>query len=204
MPITRLIVASANQGKTAEIAALLADLPVEVRSLADFPAVTLPEETGGTFAENAALKARAVARALKEWSLADDSGLAVAALGGAPGLQSSRVAQTDPERIAWLLSRLAGVPEERRAAEFACALALADPTGRLVGVWEGRAQGRILFEPRGEGGFGYDPVFLYPPAGKTFAEMLPEEKGAVSHRGQALRRFRAAFLRLVEGEAGSD
>lgn len=201
MPITRLIVASANRDKAAEIAALLADLPVEVCSLADFPQVALPEETGATFAENAVLKARAVALALSEWSLADDSGLVVAALGGAPGLQSSRVAGTDPERIAWLLSRLAGVPEGERGAEFVCALALSDPTGRLVGVWEGRAQGRILLEPRGEHGFGYDPVFLYPPAGKSFAEMSREEKSAVSHRGQALRQFRAAFLRLIAAEA---
>jgi len=200
MPITRLIVASANPGKAAEIAGLLASLPVEVASLADFPQVALPEETGTTFAENAALKARAVALALGEWSLADDSGLAVTALDGAPGVHSSRIADTDAARIAWLLGRLAGVPEERRAAQFVCAVALADPAGRLVGVWEGRVEGRILPEPRGSRGFGYDPVFFYPPAGKTFAEMLPEEKGTVSHRGRALRQFRTAFRCLLEAE----
>jgi XTP/dITP diphosphohydrolase len=197
--LRRLIVASQNPGKAREIAALLEGLPVEVRSLADWPGVTLPEETGATFEENAALKARAVSRATGEWALADDSGLVVPALGGAPGLRSARVAGSDPERIAWLLGELGSgkwkVESGKwgREAYFVCALALTDPTGKVAGTWEGRVEGQILEAPRGTGGFGYDPVFLYEPAGRSFAEMTREEKAAVSHRGQALRRFRAAL-----------
>ena len=201
--VRRLVVASHNPGKAQELAALLAGLPVEVQSLADFPQVHLPEETGETFAANALLKARAVSLALGEWTLADDSGLVVPALGGAPGLHSSRVAPTDAERISWLRSRMEGLAEPARHAHFVCTLALTDPQGRLVDTWTGRAEGRLLTAPRGEGGFGYDPVFLYEPAGKTFAEMAPEEKAAVSHRGQALRSFRADFPRVMK-VAGAD
>jgi XTP/dITP diphosphohydrolase len=196
--LRRLLVASQNPGKAREIAALLAGLPVQVLSLADFPQVRLPEETGQSFAENAALKARAVSFALGEWALADDSGLVVPALGGAPGLRSARVAETDAERIGWLLERMEGLPEEQRYAHFVCALALTNGQGEVLGTWEGRAEGRILPAPRGQGGFGYDPVFLYEPVGKSFAEMTGEEKAAVSHRGQALRRFRQALPRLLE------
>ncbi len=201
--LCRLLVASHNPGKAQELAALLAGLPVAVRSLAGYPQVRLPQETGETFAENASLKARAVSQALHEWALADDSGLVVPALDGAPGLHSSRVAATDPERLAWLLQRLDGLPDPSRQAHFLCVLALTDPRGRLIGTWEGRVEGRILTAPRGQGGFGYDPVFLYEPASLTFAEMTPEEKAAVSHRGQALRAFRADLLHLLETE-GAD
>jgi XTP/dITP diphosphohydrolase len=188
-----LLVASQNPGKAREIAALLEGLPVQVRSLADVPGVTLPEETGETFAANAALKAAAVAGATGEWALADDSGLVVPALDGAPGLHSARVAPTDPQRIAWLLARLAGRPPNERQAHFVCVIVLTDPEGEVQGTWEGRVAGRILEAPRGTGGFGYDPVFFYEPAGRSFAEMTREEKAAVSHRGQALRQFRAAL-----------
>jgi XTP/dITP diphosphohydrolase len=196
--LRRLIVASQNPGKAREIAALLEGLSVQVLSLADWPTVVLPEETGATFAENAALKARAVSLATGEWALADDSGLVVPALDGAPGLHSARVAATDPERTAWLLKRLAGRPENQRQAHFVCALALTDPHGEIAGTWEGTVEGFILEAPRGAGGFGYDPVFLYEPAGRSFAEMTREEKAAVSHRGEALRQFRAGLPRLLE------
>ena len=179
------------------MAALLADLPLRVRSLADYPAVSLPPETGATFAENAALKACTAASAAGVWALGDDSGLEVPALGGAPGLRSSRVAPSDPERIAWLLERMRDLPDDRRQARFVCALALADEGGELLGAWQGTAEGLVLPEPRGSGGFGYDPVFLYPPVGLTFAEMTAEQKAAVSHRGAALRAFRSALPDLL-------
>jgi len=198
MSVRRLTVASHNAGKLGEISELLAGLPVEVRSLRDFPTFTLPAESGASFAENAELKARAAAPATGGWALADDSGLVVPALGGAPGVRSARVAASDPERILWLLGQMAEVTEGRREAEFVCALALADEQGRVLGRWEGRAPGRILQEPRGAYGFGYDPVFLYESAGKTFAEMSSTEKSAVSHRGQALREFR----KWMEGPSG--
>ena len=192
-----LLLASHNPGKARELAALLAGLPLRVCSLADYPAVSLPPETGAAYGENAALKARAAAQAGVCWALGDDSGLEVPALGGAPGLRSSRVAPSDPERIAWLLERMRDLPEDRRPARFVCALALADEGGELLGAWEGTAEGLVLPEPRGSGGFGYDPVFLYPPAGLTFAEMTAEQKAAVSHRGAALRAFRSALPDLL-------
>ncbi len=184
------------------MAALLAGLPVQVRSLAAYPKITLPEESGASFAENALVKARAVSRATGEWALADDSGLVVPALGGRPGLHSARVAETDTERIAWLLREIRRIPEEQRQAHFVCVLVLTDEQGRMLGTWEGRAEGRILEAPRGQGGFGYDPVFLYEPAGKTFAEMTAKEKAAVSHRGQALRAFRRSLPGLLEAADG--
>ena len=196
----RLIVASHNPGKARELSALLVGLPVEVRSLADYPKVGLPEETGATFAENAALKAQAVSQALGGWALADDSGLVVPALEGAPGLHSSRLAASDPERVAWLLREMAAVPDGERGAHFVCVVVVTDPSGTVAGTWEGRVEGRILREARGEGGFGYDPVFFYEPAGRTFAEMTGAEKAAVSHRGQALRAFREGFRGWGEAE----
>lgn len=192
---TRLIVATRNQGKLREIADLLADLPVEVLSLAAFPDAPEVEEPFDTFAENAAQKASVIAREVGEWAVADDSGLEVDALGGAPGVKSARVADSDPERIAWLLQQLHGVAAEGRAARFVCAIALASPEG-IEGQWEETVEGTIINEPRGAGGFGYDPVFYHPPASRTFAEMSRREKSAVSHRGKALRAFRRAFADL--------
>ena len=185
----RLVVATRNEGKRREIEDLLAGLGVEVLSLSAFPDAPEVEEPFETFAENAAHKATAIARATGEWALADDSGLEVDALGGAPGVRSSRIAESDPARIAWLLGRMAQVPPDCRQARFICALALASPQG-LVGRWQGTVEGLITDEPRGAHGFGFDPVFLYPPTGMTFAEMTREEKGEVSHRGRALREFR--------------
>lgn len=202
--LRRLLVASHNPGKARELAALLSGLPVQVQSLAAYPQVVLPGESGESFAENALLKARAASQATGEWALADDSGLVVPALGGAPGLHSARVAETDAERIAWLLRQMQGLPAARRQAHFVCVLALTDAQGKALGTWEGRAEGRITEAPRGRGGFGYDPVFLYEPAGKTFAEMTAEEKAAVSHRGQALREFRQALPRLLQDQDGHE
>jgi XTP/dITP diphosphohydrolase len=187
---TPLVIASGNAGKIREFAALLADLPLEIRAQPEGLEV---EETGTTFAANARLKAEAVARATGCWALADDSGLAVHALGGAPGVFSARYAPTDPERIARLLAELAAANQERlaqglapdRSARFSAALAVADPSGAIRIEVEGHCPGVILEVPRGAGGFGYDPVFLVPEAGLSFAEMDKATKGRIGHRGRA-------------------
>ncbi|MFN9624624.1 MAG: RdgB/HAM1 family non-canonical purine NTP pyrophosphatase [Cyanobacteriota bacterium] len=182
---TPLVIASGNAGKVREFAVLLEGLPLEVRPQPEGLEV---EETGATFAENARLKAEAVARATGSWALADDSGLAVEALGGAPGVLSARYAPTDAERIARLLAELSALnatTPERRGAAFVAALALADPTGTVRLAVEGRCAGCITESPRGEGGFGYDPVFLVPELNLTFAEMDKATKGRIGHRGRA-------------------
>ena len=187
---TPLVIASGNAGKIREFAGLLADLPLEIRAQPEGLEV---EETGTTFAANARLKAEAVALATGCWALADDSGLAVDALGGAPGVFSARYAPTDPERIARLLAELAAANQERsaqglapdRIARFTAALAVADPSGAIRIEVEGHCPGVILEAPRGAGGFGYDPVFLVPELEQTFAEMDKATKGRIGHRGRA-------------------
>ena len=184
-----IVLGSTNAGKLRELRQLLAGLPVEVRGLAEYPEAEPPEETGETFAENARLKATALARQLGCWVLADDSGLCVDALGGRPGVRSARYTgddATDERNVARLLDELAGVDGARRAAAFVCVAVLASPEGVLFEA-EGRCEGRIARHPRGENGFGYDPVFFYPGFGATFAEVSAEAKNAVSHRGRALR-----------------
>jgi len=201
-PATPLVIASGNAGKVREFAALLAALPLEVRPQPEGLEV---EETGATFAENARLKAEAVARATGCWALADDSGLAVEALGGAPGVRSARYAATDAARIARLLGELAvatdqrrtaGLPPDRRAA-FVAALALADPAGVVRLEVEGRCEGVIAEAPRGTGGFGYDPVFLVPELNLTFAEIDKATKGRVGHRGRAFALLEPGLRELL-------
>ena len=181
-----LVIASGNPGKVREFSHLLAGLGLEIRPQPEGLEV---EETGSTFAENARLKATAVARATGAWALADDSGLAVEALGGAPGVHSARYADTDAARIARLLKELATAqaadPAASRAARFTAALAVADPSGTIRLEVEGICPGTILKAPRGSGGFGYDPVFLVDEAGQTFAEMAKAEKARLGHRGRA-------------------
>ena len=195
----RLVLATNNEHKVREIRALLAGMDVQVGhlgELADPPELIEPHDS---FAGNALEKALTVARATGELSLADDSGLMVDALGGAPGVLSARYAgedATQDELIGKLLGELAGVPEAERTGRFVCVLVLASPEGEL-GRWEGRVEGRIATEPVGEGGFGYDPVFWYPPARITFAQMTPENKNAVSHRGRALRAFAADLPEIL-------
>lgn len=192
----KILVASTNAKKLKELRALAADLPVEVVSPAEL-AGALPEvvEDGATFAENARKKALAFAGAYGLPAIADDSGLCVDALDGAPGVFSARYsgeeAVPDRDRLnnEKLLQELEGIPEERRGARFVCALCLAFPDGRSEGV-EARWEGRILDAPRGEGGFGYDPLFLPKGLDRSSAELRPEEKQAVSHRGQAMRLLR--------------
>ncbi len=195
-----LLLASQNVGKLEEMRTLVEGLPWRVLAPRDLGIVASPEETGATFVENARLKARHYARASGELSLADDSGLSVDALGGAPGLFTSRFAgpgASDEQRYRLLLDRLRGVPPARRGARFTCALALVEAGGeRVLFEVEEHVEGFIAEEPRGALGFGYDPVFVYPPSGGTFAQMAPADKDRVSHRGRAFARLRAFLATL--------
>jgi XTP/dITP diphosphohydrolase len=183
----RLILATANPGKIAELGALLAEWgPVGTQGLDTLPGVVLPLEGDASYAENAIAKARAVALASGLPALGDDSGLEVVALGGAPGVLSARLATTDGERIATLLARLANASDRR--ARFRCVVALAWPDGR-VETAEGACAGVIVEAPVGRGGFGYDPIFLADELGHTFAEATAAEKARVSHRARAVREL---------------
>lgn len=196
---TPIVLASRNAGKVREIRELLADLPVEVESLLDHPEVAEVEETGTTFSENAILKARAVAEATGGLALADDSGIEVDALGGAPGVYSARFAgpdATDAQRNARLLERLAGVPAEGRTARYVAAIAIASPGGE-VRTTVATCEGSIAEAPRGTGGFGYDPIFVVPGRGLTMAEIPSEEKNRISHRGRALRQAHATLMDML-------
>ena len=198
----RIVIGTFNAGKVREMRQILADMPVELRSLADYPPVAEVPETGDTFAENAALKAIGLARQLGEAVLADDSGLEVDALDGAPGVRSARYAgegATTADLVAKLLDALRDLPDGRRTARFRCCLCLADPSGvRLTA--EGVCEGRIVREPRGTNGFGYDPVFVPLGETRTFAEMRPEEKNRRSHRGAAARAFAARLRERLQCE----
>ena len=206
---TVLVIASGNAGKLREFSALLADLGLETRPQPEGLEV---EETGSTFAENARLKAVAVARATGCWALADDSGLSVDALGGAPGVHSARYADSDAARITRLLQEVAAANANNgtdgatspanRHARFTAALAVADPTGRVVLEVEGHCPGTILAAPRGAGGFGYDPVFFVPEAGLTFAEMSHGQKAELGHRGRAFAALKPQLQALLSGAAG--
>lgn len=167
-------------------------MPFTLHLLAEWPGATLPEESGDSYAANALIKARAAARITGALALGDDSGLEVDALGGAPGLRSSRFGGPgldDAGRCRLLLAALHGVDESRRTARFRCVIALVGVDGREHLV-EGAAEGRILTAPRGTGGFGYDPLFYYPPLGRTFAELSGPQKAQVSHRGRAVQAVR--------------
>jgi len=193
-----LLIASQNPGKLREMTQLVQGLPFRVLSPGDLGILTAPEETGTTFLENATLKALDYARHSGRLTVADDSGLSVDALDGGPGLYSSRFGgegASDLDRNRLLLERLRGVPQERRGARFTSALAVVRDGKVLFQVQES-VEGVIAEEMSGTNGFGYDPLFFYPPLGKTFGELLREEKDRVSHRGKAfarLREFLAAF-----------
>jgi XTP/dITP diphosphohydrolase len=185
----RLLVATSNPGKMRELAALFADVPCTLLSLADLPeAVEPPDETGETCADNARLKATAYARAAGLPCLAEDSGFEVDALDGAPGVRSARVpGANDQERNAWVYAQLDARGSRDSKARFVSVLALARADGEILHVAEGEVSGVIAPEPRGANGFGYDPMLLYPPLGRTFAELTQDEKASVSHRGRASR-----------------
>lgn len=175
-----LVVATGNPGKLKEMQAHLVGLGWELTLK---PEQLEVEETGATFAENACLKASQVAQATGEWAIADDSGLEVAALDGAPGVFSARYGKTDAERIERLLNELGN--ELNRDARFVCVIAIARPDGTIALQAEGTCDGRVLHAPRGTGGFGYDPIFYVPDQQRTFAELSPDQKYAISHRGKA-------------------
>ncbi|MFO8079785.1 MAG: XTP/dITP diphosphatase [Armatimonadota bacterium] len=196
---TQLMLATENEHKVREIRELLADVDVEVAHIGELEDPPDLTETGETFAENAREKALGCAETTGLLSLADDSGLMVDALDGAPGVHSARYAgegASQQDLIDRLLRELDGTTLCDRTARFVCVLSLCAPEGE-IGRWEGTVEGVITLEARGEGGFGYDPVFLYPAAEKTFAEMAPDAKNAVSHRGRALQQFRADLPALL-------
>ncbi|NEQ96965.1 MAG: RdgB/HAM1 family non-canonical purine NTP pyrophosphatase [Cyanothece sp. SIO2G6] len=179
-----LVVATGNPGKVTEMQAHLVDLSLNLVLKPDTIEV---DETGTTFQENARLKASQVAIATGEWAIADDSGLAVDALNGAPGLYSARYGKTNSDRINRLLTELG--PNPNRSAKFICAVSLARPDGSIALEAEGYCSGEILQEPRGIGGFGYDPIFYVPAQGMTFAEMPTHIKRQISHRGRAFQQL---------------
>lgn len=198
-PRRRVVLATRNRHKVAEILALLSDLPVEVVSCLDLPGVPEVVEDATTFEGNALKKALAVCAAIGHPTLADDSGLEVGALGGAPGVLSARYAGEgagDVQNNAKLLAALAGVPARSRRAVFRCVVALALPGGETRTV-EGRTEGVILESPRGEGGFGYDPLFLPDGCDLAYAEMPADLKNRVSHRGKAIRAARALIIEML-------
>lgn len=195
----QVVIATRNAGKLHEFRDLAQGLGLTLRGLDDFPDAGEPEETGATFAENAVIKAQAAAEATGLWALADDSGLCVDALDGQPGVHSARWAPgSDETRWGKLLEALQQVPAEQRQARFVCVLALVSPTGQTH-LEEGRCEGRISIAPRGQHGFGYDPVFEVAGDGRTMAELSTAQKRAVSHRGRAFEALRPHLLRLVAG-----
>jgi len=196
-----LLIATTNPGKRAEIESILKRYSRWIISLNDLSSYPTVVEDGVTFEENALKKARTLAEFSGRVTLTDDSGLEVDALGGAPGIHSARYSgeeANDMRNNQKLLNTLAGVPEEQRTARFVCVLALCAPPAFGGGEWlfRGECAGRIAFAPRGENGFGYDPLFWYPPLSLTFAELDREAKSRVSHRGRALKEFTAAVASL--------
>jgi XTP/dITP diphosphohydrolase len=197
----RVLIATGNAGKVREFREMLASGQLEFTDLSSHPRYEPMEETGRTFRANACIKASGYARQFKTWTLADDSGLEVDALGGSPGVLSARWADVngagrgDADNNALLLRQLEHVEEERRTARFVCVLALADPEGRVILTARDAVEGRILRKPRGANGFGYDPLFLIPELRRTTAELPPDQKHKISHRGKALRRMRALMSR---------
>jgi XTP/dITP diphosphohydrolase len=182
-----------SPGKTRELSALLGDLPFQLVPLMHLPGAMLPEEPGHTYADNARFKASAAARMTGALALADDSGLEVDALGGAPGPRSARFGGSgldDAARCRLLLELLRDVPDAGRTARFRCVVAVVDPSSSEERMVAGVAEGLILRAPRGTGGFGYDPIFYYPLLGRTFAELTDAEKNGVSHRAHALSAAR--------------
>ena len=210
---TPLLLGTRNPGKIHEIKLIIGDLEFEFHSLQEFPSVAVAEENADTYAGNAILKARFYARATGMLALADDSGLEVEALGGAPGVLSARYAgedATDADRRKLLLSELAKISERasvselekmseagasNRRARFVCAIAIASPAGEVLNLSEGICPGAITYAPRGESGFGYDPLFVPDGYDQTFAELSDDIKNEISHRARALKKLRTSYLR---------
>lgn len=200
-----LIVGTRNAKKLREIREILGDLPLELQDLSRWPQAPEVVEDGATFAANASKKAAEVALALGHWTLGEDSGLVVPALGGRPGVLSARFAGKQGDDLAnnqKLLAELAAVPADSRDAYYVCTAALADPEGNIQAVVEGRCHGVIVDTHRGDGGFGYDPYFLIPEYHRTFGELSPVVKNALSHRGRALTQLRPILRRLLVANEG--
>lgn len=198
--MSKIVIASRNMGKIEEYREMLRDLPLEIVSLIEFSDLPEIQETGSTFRENALLKARATAAAVGQMALADDSGLEVDYLQGAPGVFSSRYAgsgKNDEANNKKLLEALRGVPLDKRRARFRCVIAIVTPQGKEF-LSEGVCEGKITFRPSGTKGFGYDPLFLIPSLEKTFAELGSDVKNRISHRAQAMRAMRDVLIHLLE------
>jgi XTP/dITP diphosphohydrolase len=198
-----LVAATTNSGKLREIRELLSGVPVDLRTLADYPPTSAPEETGRTFDENARQKALFYARVTGEMTVAEDSGLEIDALGGAPGVHSARFGgenSTYAEKFALIYEALANASVQTSPARFVCALAVAHGT-RILFEARGVVEGEIAPAPRGDGGFGYDPIFFYPPFGCTLAE-AGSRKGSVSHRGKAFRALAEMLARSQPDSGG--
>lgn len=203
--MSTLLVASTNHNKIREIRAVLGAGPIEMITLADLPAVAEPEETADTFWENARLKALAYARLTGITAVAEDSGLEIDALGGEPGVRSARFLGPNvpyPRRFDEIYRRLAAKSDAPRDARFVTALVVAEPDGSILYETEGVIEGVVAPRPTGTNGFGYDPILLYPPLGKTLAELTLEEKGAVSHRARVFRDLARQFLRISRTQSG--
>ncbi len=197
----QIVLSSRNQKKIGEIAELFAPYGVELIGVSQFPDVPEVEEDGDSFAANAAKKATEVAKKLNQWVIAEDSGLCVDALGGAPGIYSARYAGAqgaDGANNEKLLQDLAAIPPEKRTAHYVCYAVLSDPTGQVRLSSEGRCGGLILSEFRGEQGFGYDPLFLVPEYHHTFGQLSPAVKRHISHRAKAFERLIPQIIRLFE------
>jgi XTP/dITP diphosphohydrolase len=195
-----ILIATGNAGKLDEIRGILRDVPNPLQSLADFPQTSEVEETGSTFAENAGLKATGYARQTGLWSLADDSGLEIAALGGRPGVFSARYggdALSFSAKMGIVLDELKHSPDRQRFARFVCAMVLADNAGNIRLSAEGECLGRIAFEPRGTGGFGYDPIFIPDGFDRTFGELPDTIKGKISHRARAAEKIMRYLLDFI-------
>ncbi len=200
-----LLVATRNEGKLLELRQLLTDLPFVLFGLDDFPAIQAVAEMGSTFVENASLKASGYAGQAQILTLADDSGLEVDALGGAPGVLSARFAgetASDGARINRLLTDLSNIEAAKRSARFVCAIVIADSEGAILNVSKGICEGHIAVAPRGKGGFGYDPVFIPETYRLTFAELKREIKNQISHRARALMDARN-YLQALTGASGA-
>lgn len=191
-----ILIATTNPGKVREFQQMLAHGQLHFHDLSAIAPIAVPQETGQTFRENACLKAGWYARHAHQWTLADDSGLQVDALGGSPGIYSARWAELhnaghgDADNNALLLQQLQNTPDNQRTARFVCILAISNPDGQILFTTQGTIEGRILHTPRGDNGFGYDPLFLVDGTNQTSAQLSPSEKNAISHRGQALKRLR--------------
>jgi XTP/dITP diphosphohydrolase len=199
-----LVLSSRNRKKSQEIAEILAPLGMTLLSVADFPEVGEVIEDGTKFADNAAKKASEPARQLERWTIGEDSGLMVDALGGAPGVYSARYSgpdATDDSNNRKLLAELAGIPPEKRTASYICTIALADPTGAIRLTAEGRCRGTIIDDPRGTNGFGYDPFFMIGEYHRTFGELSSRVKQQISHRARAFALFVPQLIRLFNHEA---